>query len=293
MATNPTSPDISGPRKRKPSTKASTNGDPQEARKRQKSGNTTNKSVTTALTKKKKDAPRPSKTATVTSKATSILARKSTQKRPIVESDDDSDDPNNSPQTPNRVLEAQAADGSDSDDSLDPAQELILVDEDDNEEKVETYLEEPEESAEAELGMISFPYQTELIASRSERLSKEWTSPIYVFYRKEPRVDHVKGRRIHVFECAAGKCRGKNGRDVRRYLDTCDAKSTSSLRRHAKKCWGSEAVEAADGTKDLESARLVLMKTKLRDGSITAQFEHIAKGKVTFSHRQHTTTEVR
>jgi len=103
----------------------------------------------------------------------------------------------------------------------------------------------------------------------------------------------VKGRRLHVFECAAGKCRGKNGRDVRRFLDTGDAKSTSGLRRHAKNCWGNEAVEAADGTQDLDSARIVLAKTKLRDGSITAEFERIGKGKVTFSHRQHTSTEAR
>ena len=103
----------------------------------------------------------------------------------------------------------------------------------------------------------------------------------------------MKGRRLHVFECAAGKCRGKNGRDVRRFLDTGDAKSTSGLRRHAKNCWGNEAVEAADGTQDLDSARIVLAKTKLRDGSITAEFERIGKGKVTFSHRQHTSTEAR
>ena len=103
----------------------------------------------------------------------------------------------------------------------------------------------------------------------------------------------MKGRRLHVFECAAGKCRGKNGRDVRRFLDTGDAKSTSGLRRHAKNCWGNEAVEAADGTQDLDSARIVLAKTKLRDGSITAEFERIGKGKVTFSHHQHTSTEAR
>lgn len=97
-----------------------------------------------------------------------------------------------------------------------------------------------------------------------------------------------------MFECAAGRCRGKNGRDVRRFLDTGDAKSTSGLRRHAKKCWGDEAVEAADATKDLDSARLVLTKTKLRDGTITAQFERIAgKEKITYSHRQHTSTEAR
>ena len=96
-----------------------------------------------------------------------------------------------------------------------------------------------------------------------------------------------------MFECAASRCRGKNGRGVRRFLDTGDARSTSGLRRHAKKCWGDEAVEAADGTKDLESACAVLSKTKLPDGSISTQFERAGKGKVSFSHRQHTTTEAR
>ena len=121
----------------------------------------------------------------------------------------------------------------------------------------------------------------------------DWTSPIYVFFRKTPRIDYVNDCRVHVFECAAGKCRGKNGRDVRRYLDTGDAKSTSGLRRHAKKCWGDEAVEAADSTQDLESARVVLARTKLHDGTITAEFERIGKEKVTYSHCQHTSTESR
>ena len=126
-----------------------------------------------------------------------------------------------------------------------------------------------------------------------ERLSKDWTSPIYVFFRKSPQIEYVNNRRVHVFECAAGKCRGKNGRDVCQFLDTGDAKSTSGLRWHAKNCWGDEAVEAADSTQDLDSAHVVLAKTKLRDGSITAEFKHIGKGKVSYSHHQHTSTESR
>ena len=47
------------------------------------------------------------------------------------------------------------------------------------------------------------------------------------------------------------RCMGKgNGRMVRRYLDTGDAKSTSNLRKHAKICWGEEAVTVADKTRD-------------------------------------------
>lgn len=157
MATNPASPDISGPRKRKPSTKASTNGDPHEARKRQKSGTIPKPSAMTALTKKKYAATVSSKAAAAAAVAPNQASAKgpgkSTQRHATVESDDseDSDDQShtsnrtNPPKNPNRVLEA--ADGSD--DGPDLASNFILVD-DDNED--ETRLEVAEESAEAELG---------------------------------------------------------------------------------------------------------------------------------------------
>jgi len=73
--------------------------------------------------------------------------------------------------------------------------------------------------------------------------------------------------------------------------DKGDVKSTSGLRRHAKNCWGNETVKSADGTKALETAHAVLAKTMLRNGSITAEFECISQGKVSYSHRQHTSTE--
>jgi len=98
---------------------------------------------------------------------------------------------------------------------------------------------------------------------------------------------------MHVFECAAGKCKARNGRDVRRFLDKGDAKSTSNMCKHAKGCWGEEAVAAADATRDINAARAVLASSKLRDGSITAEFARIGKGKVSYSHRQHTKTEAR
>jgi hypothetical protein len=110
-----------------------------------------------------------------------------------------------------------------------------------------------------------------------------------------PIIDYVAGRRTHIFECNAKICKGKgqNGRNVRRYLDTSDAKSTSNLRRHAKVCWGEEAVEAASQTKDVHAARDAMSKAKPKDGSITAVFERIGKTKITYSHRQHTKTESR
>lgn len=78
---------------------------------------------------------------------------------------------------------------------------------------------------------------------------------------------------------------------VRRYLDTSDSKSTGNLRKHAKICWGAETVAAADETRNVDSAREALKKVK--DGSITEAFERLGKGKVTYSHRQHTSAQTR
>jgi hypothetical protein len=122
---------------------------------------------------------------------------------------------------------------------------------------------------------------------------REWTSPIYVFFRETPRIEYFNSRRAHVFECAAGCCKARNGKDVRRFLDKGDRKSTSNLRKHAKICWGEDTVEAADRTRDVDAAREILKKTNLRDGSIKAEFDRIGKGKVRFSTRQHTTKETR
>jgi len=78
---------------------------------------------------------------------------------------------------------------------------------------------------------------------------------------------------------------------VHHYLDTSDSKSTSNLRKHAKICFGEEEVASADRTRDVHAAREALKNRK--DGSITEAFERVAKSKVTYSHRQHTTTESR
>jgi hypothetical protein len=121
----------------------------------------------------------------------------------------------------------------------------------------------------------------------------EWTSPIYVFFHATPRIEYFNSRRAHVFECAAGRCKARNGKDVRRFLDKGDRKSTSNLRKHAKICWGEDTVEAADRTRDIDGAREILNKTELRDGSIKMEFDRIGKGKVKFSTRQHTSKETR
>lgn len=80
---------------------------------------------------------------------------------------------------------------------------------------------------------------------------------------------------------------------VHRYLNTGDAKSTSNLCKHAKICWGEEAMAAADNTRDVQAAHEALSKMKSVDSSITAAFKRVAKSRVTYSHRQHTTSEAR
>ncbi|KAJ3498251.1 hypothetical protein NLJ89_g10242 [Agrocybe chaxingu] len=131
--------------------------------------------------------------------------------------------------------------------------------------------EEEEESSEAELG----------------KYIDNWISPIYAFFNPTPDIGYEKGRRYHEFCCAAKGCR----KGVRRYLDKTDAKSTSNMRKHAKTCWGVERVEAADSAANLGEARK--MVNSLKDGSITAAFERKGKGRVTYSHRQHTKAETK
>ncbi len=80
---------------------------------------------------------------------------------------------------------------------------------------------------------------------------------------------------------------------MRRFLDKGDAKSTSNLRKHAKKCWGDGVVEAADDAKTADEVRETAEAGVLNQQSITAAFERNNKGKVTYSHRPHTRTESR
>jgi hypothetical protein len=128
-----------------------------------------------------------------------------------------------------------------------------------------------------------------------ERLQKDWRSPIYAFFQAKISIKEVDGRRVHDFTCNAVSCKGKglDGRRVRRYLDTGDSKSTSSLRRHAIKCWGGDIISQADKANDLGTARDAVKGAELKDGSITAVFERTAKGKITYSHRPHTNAETR
>lgn len=76
-------------------------------------------------------------------------------------------------------------------------------------------------------------------------------------------------------------------------MDKGDAKSTSNMRKHAKKCWGDDVVVSADKAANVSEVRRTTVKGHLDPQLITAAFERKGKGKVTYSHRQHTKSEAR
>ena len=82
-------------------------------------------------------------------------------------------------------------------------------------------------------------------------------------------------------------------RFVRRYQDKGDTNSTSNLRKHAKRCWGDGVVTAADDVGNADAVRKSAPGGKMTAASITAIFERTGKGKITYSHAQHTKTEAR
>jgi hypothetical protein len=123
----------------------------------------------------------------------------------------------------------------------------------------------------------------------TERLSKEGLSSIYTFFEPFPTIRHENKHHYHEFKCLVKGC----GKRIRCYLDKKDAKSTSNMRKHAHNCWGDETVKAADDAKSSNIAREAIVNRILKNGSITASFECKGKGKITYSHRQHTKTETK
>ncbi|KAF7322202.1 hypothetical protein MKEN_00744700 [Mycena kentingensis (nom. inval.)] len=103
-----------------------------------------------------------------------------------------------------------------------------------------------------------------------EKLRRSWTSPIYVFYKGDVRIEYRDGKLHHVFVCAARGC----GHSVSRNQTTKDRNSSKNLTKHAKKCWGADTVEAARRLRSLPKARELLEKHK---GSKTQRITDIFK----------------
>lgn len=115
----------------------------------------------------------------------------------------------------------------------------------------------------------------------SERLKSTWRSSVYGFFKSKVLIQYENGRKFHLFQCAAKKCKGHGS--VRRYLDSQDRAATSNLKTHAVKCFGADAVNAAANN----------TQSRGRDGTIFAAFARPGQQPVTVSHRALTTEENR
>jgi hypothetical protein len=69
--------------------------------------------------------------------------------------------------------------------------------------------------------------------------------------------------------------------------------SQRAMRKHVKRCWGDDVVLAADKAANTNDVHSTTIKGPLNPQSITAAFESKGKGKVMYSHKQHTKTEAR
>ncbi|SJL03663.1 uncharacterized protein ARMOST_16509 [Armillaria ostoyae] len=180
-----------------------------------------------------------------------------------------------SPGLPSASHDTQVA-AENIDDELPP-----LQDPDDSDDEMDVEGEELEE----------FSDEAELL-----KMMTKWTSPMYAFYSPIPEIEYRDGRKCHIFRCTAQANVTRCGHRIVRYLDTKDAQSTSNLRKHARKCWGEDVIKEADEAGTLDAARTLLRKdagSDKRNGSITSHFARQGKGRVTYSHRQHTKQESR
>ncbi|KAI6107638.1 hypothetical protein EDD16DRAFT_1488628 [Pisolithus croceorrhizus] len=120
----------------------------------------------------------------------------------------------------------------------------------------------------------------------SEQLKQEWSSPIYAFFAQEPTIEYVEGQHMHVFWCMAKGCK----KGVQWFLDKSDAQLTGNMHKHVRGCWGEDIFHQATQTKNATVAHEAV-QNYVKNGSIKVTLD--CKGKVGYSHRQHTKIETR
>ncbi|KAJ7447000.1 hypothetical protein FB451DRAFT_1054786, partial [Mycena latifolia] len=91
-----------------------------------------------------------------------------------------------------------------------------------------------------------------------EHVKCSWSSTIYAFFTSDVDIEYRSGKLYHVFTCAARGC----GHRVTRNQTTMDRNSTKNLKKHAKKCWGADTVNAASALGSLDKARELLSTNK-------------------------------
>ena len=125
------------------------------------------------------------------------------------------------------------------------------------------------------------------------KMKKRFTSPVYAFFSPDVEIGYYKERRMHIFRCAAKGCK----HSINRLLDTGDRAATGRMWDHVKTCWGADIVskvkEAKDKGANADRVREEIVKPYKKTGRLTDSFKATGKGKITYSHSQHTRTETR
>ena len=115
----------------------------------------------------------------------------------------------------------------------------------------------------------------------------------YGFYHPVPEIVYVgKGkekRRCHEFQCAANGCKYIS----RRFQDTKDRSSTGNMVKHAKLCWGQDVYKLAEQCRDVAEVRSKVTGPITSSGSISADFRPEGNGRVPYSRRMPTKTEIK
>ncbi|KIM56044.1 hypothetical protein SCLCIDRAFT_133491, partial [Scleroderma citrinum Foug A] len=119
-------------------------------------------------------------------------------------------------------------------------------------------------------------------------LKTQWNSPIYAFFKPNPTIEYVGGRRSHVFQCNAKCCT----HGMHWFLDKGDARSTGNMCKHVKRCWGKDVMHQVLEAKSFKVAQDAV-KCYQSNGIITATFERKSNTKKTYSHLSHTKLQTR
>ena len=102
-------------------------------------------------------------------------------------------------------------------------------------------------------------------------------APVYAFFKPIPNIKYIDSHCCHLFQCAALECKHKL-RVLQRFLDMGDAKSTSNMWKHAKRCRGDEVVMSADQVKNVNVVQATTVKGTLDPQLIMVAFKQKGKG---------------
>ena len=133
-------------------------------------------------------------------------------------------------------------DGSDDSDGVTgPPSTAMDIDADVNDSEVEdAIVEEAVEDDEAELGLYKSQYRKIYLQLNGGTHVQKMDFTSLCVLQKKPQIEYKNSRHAHVFECGAGRCKGRNSRYVYRFLDKGDANSMSNLLCNVKICWGGD-----------------------------------------------------